>query len=489
MKSAKEKSGISLIVLVITIIVIVILAVAVILTISNNNPIENANKATFQNDLKTMQEDVNMYALSEYADNKGEGYGNLDFFGESMVKEFPSTSNYKDKVKIIRGEVVLLGDAVSEKEKEWASELGIQIQEDGSNMAAANAPVILTGMTPIKFSENGTAIDTQSTDINWYAYTDQGSYGTDGKSSRWANARTEDGSQWVWIPRYAYKITNPGTNTASEIDVIFLKGTSNKYIDENGVEKEIPEGYVVHPAFTDESGTNYQNGGWDKELPGIWVSKYEAGYAGVGSITSVEAKESNLTYTGTCAGSNIYGSITSGTTKIKYPVFLPNAYSYNYINMGDSYAICRALGESGNPYGLTSGSEAHLMKNSEWGAVAYLTQSKYGRNGVEITINNKNLNNNPSTIYAVTGYSNGTNNTYETSNGQLASTTGNLYGVYDMSGGVWERTAGYLNNDNGNLKTYGKSMTDLNNDGNVDKEATKYIAIYKKSDSRRYKCK
>ena len=58
--------------------------------------------------------------------------------------------------------------------------------------------------------------------------------------------------------------------------------------------------------------------------------------------------------------------------------------------MGDSYAICRALGESGNPYGLTSGSEAHLMKNSEWGAVAYLTQSKYGRNGVEITINNKN---------------------------------------------------------------------------------------------------
>ena len=32
-------------------------------------------------------------------------------------------------------------------------------------------------------------------------------------------------------------------------------------------------------------------------------------------------------------------------------------------------------------------------------------------------------------------------------------------------------------------------MTDLNNDGNVDKEATKYIAIYKKSDSRRYKYK
>ena len=28
------------------------------------------------------------------------------------------------------------------------------------------------------------------------------------------------------------------------------------------------------------------------------------------------------------------------------------------------------------------------MKNSEWGAVAYLAHSQYGRNGHEITINN-----------------------------------------------------------------------------------------------------
>ena len=50
----QAKKGISLIVLVITIIVIVILAVAVILTLANNNPIENANKASFQNDLKAV---------------------------------------------------------------------------------------------------------------------------------------------------------------------------------------------------------------------------------------------------------------------------------------------------------------------------------------------------------------------------------------------------------------------------------------------------
>ena len=27
---------------------------------------------------------------------------------------------------------------------------------------------------------------------------------------------------------------------------------------------------------------------------------------------------------------------------------------------------------------------SHMLKNSEWGAVAYLTESKYGRNGEEV---------------------------------------------------------------------------------------------------------
>lgn len=48
MKRTKENTkGISLIVLVITIIVIIVLAAAVILTLSGNNPIENARQAAF----------------------------------------------------------------------------------------------------------------------------------------------------------------------------------------------------------------------------------------------------------------------------------------------------------------------------------------------------------------------------------------------------------------------------------------------------------
>ena len=78
------------------------------------------------------------------------------------------------------------------------------------------------------------------------------------------------------------------------------------------------------------------------------------------------------------------------------------------------------------------------------GAVAYLTHSQYGRNGKEVTINN-----NSNYITGIAGdtvaasESTSIENTYNTSRGMLASTTGNIYGVYDLSGGAWEYTAGW----------------------------------------------
>ena len=114
------------------------------------------------------------------------------------------------------------------------------------------------------------------------------------------------------------------------------------------------------------------------------------------------------------------------------------------------------------------------MKNSEWGAVAYLAQSSCGRNGIEISMNNKNLNNlNSKYIYAVTGYSG------ETANGVDASTTNNMSGVFDMRGCVWERTAAYVTNGNDNLK-YGSSYvatTDANADG-YKTLSTEYATVY-----------
>ena len=42
--------------------------------------------------------------------------------------------------------------------------------------------------------------------------------------------------------------------------------------------------------------------------------------------------------------------------------------------------------------------------------------------------------------------------TWNQYNGQQASSSGNMYGIYDLSGGVWERTASYVANGHNNLK-------------------------------------
>ena len=51
-----------------------------------------------------------------------------------------------------------------------------------------------------------------------------------------------------------------------------------------------------------------------------------------------------------------------------------------------------------------------------------------------------------------------------------------MYGIYDLSGGVYERTAGYTPNGNDNLKAYGSSVA---YDGNTLKTtSTKYTTVY-----------
>jgi formylglycine-generating enzyme required for sulfatase activity len=45
----------------------------------------------------------------------------------------------------------------------------------------------------------------------------------------------------------------------------------------------------------------------------------------------------------------------------------------------------------------------------------------------------------------------------------LASTTGNIYGIYDMSGGLWEYVAAYVNNGSDRLTNYGASILSANN--------------------------
>ena len=102
-------------------------------------------------------------------------------------------------------------------------------EEKLDSLNAANAPVLLTGMTPIKFTmptedQMGETIETTADDAGWY------SYGITSETKKWANAKTQDGSMWVWIPRFAYRVDND----KKVIDVVFLQGTTDNYFDENG---------------------------------------------------------------------------------------------------------------------------------------------------------------------------------------------------------------------------------------------------------------
>ena len=100
-----------------------------------------------------------------------------------------------------------------------------------------------------------------------------------------------------------------------------------------------------------------------------------------------------------------------------------------------------------------------MMKNDEWGAVAYLSKSKYGKQNEEVWINNSSSYITGSAGNSASASGNtGTTTDYTSTQGVKASTTGTVYGVYDMSGGAWEYVAAYVNNGNSNLTNYGSSL-------------------------------
>jgi hypothetical protein len=156
--------------------------------------------------------------------------------------------------------------------------------------------------------------------------------------------------------------------------------------------------YYSHPAFQ----------AFDSN--GLWVGKFET----VGEIDNLQIK--------------------------------PNKKALDYINV-------KTMFESSFNYKANNNS--HMMKNTEWGAIAYLSVSIYGIND-KININNNsnlltgysaNTNTNQSSYPGEYGVTSDFTLPYNTETGYLASTTGNISGVYDMSGGSYEYTASYLINN------------------------------------------
>ena len=284
-----------------------------------------------------------------------------------------------------------------------------------------NKPQLKDGMQAITYTTDGIEkIVADTNKNNWYSYEAQtgrtdtyneetGEYGT----SHWANAKL-NGNYYVWIPRYAYKIYDiegeegyeKYTSQSGEsyrIDVKFIE----KDVTSDNVETEVGEGYIVHPAFTFDNN----------ELSGIWVGKYESSNDGSDGAAIV-----------------------------------PNATIYTGIDVATMFTKAQALSTTNN--------DAHMLKNIEWGAVAYLAQSQYGRNGTEISVNQCEdlitgagrgigtsvdypIYNSSYTVDVTTNVLS-EEQQYNGKIGKLSSTTGNIYGVYDMSGGAYETVAGCI---------------------------------------------
>ena len=271
-------------------------------------------------------------------------------------------------------------------------------------------------MTPIKW--NGSEwINTTESDPQWYSY--------DEINKKWANARTADGSMWVWIPRFIYKISEGWhTATAGTIEVNFSKGLDDTIggtvtLDTSPGASASNNKWTNHPAFTFGSS----------ELTGFWVAKFEA--------TAAEGITSSLT---------VCDAEDNSAGKTVKSVF--NATAWRCLTIGNMFNAVRNM-ETNSVYGWDDtglGIDTHLMKNVEWGAVAYLAKSNYGKS-TEVWINNSSTNTTGCAGDAVNDIAyEGCEYAYDTPNGKHASTTDNVYGIYDMSGGAREYVMGNLDN-------------------------------------------
>ena len=380
------------------------------------------------------------------------------------------------------------------------------MQSSNLDKSGANFPELLDNMIAVYYDKQtdttGVWRKADSKNLNgtykWFDYNEQ----------MWANAVTvkENGTKtrdyylnadvgseismddittmWVWIPRYKYVIFNGNNETSEEqeIKVIFEHGKDKTGTvrchddiltsdDSNHSEicTDTTNGSIInykstytHPAFTFG----------DEELTGFWISKFE-----------MSTDDQTCNETGTVENCNKTGL----NILVK-----PDKTSLMNESLSNMFVNIRRMETYGNIHGFEQSSSAttwldnnsnltgeiandsnnfdtHMIKNMEWGAVAYLSQSKYGKYGnslYEGIYKNIYVNNYSS---RKTGYSSGVPDISSESDnayaynvlmsdgygqgylGAGASTTGNTYGVYDTVGGLLDRVMVYCSVSDGNL--------------------------------------
>ena len=355
-----------------------------------------------------------------------------------------------------------------------------------------NSPELVQGLIPVTYNETTkqwVKADTTNTGNNWYNYLNKkwanAVLVTDTNRTTYQNATkgttiedTDILAFYVWIPRYKYRVWNKdkviGTYTynaqTTGIDIVFENDASStgtiscEYSfaspsSEAGSPNETCTGkngdYYTHPAFTFG----------DDELKGFWIGKFEL---------------SSETPTASSGG----GSSTTLTPRI-----LPNVASWKDNVSSNFFMVIQNMQKDSNIYGLSTdktNTDSHTVKNMEWGAVLYLTNSNYGRcsRGTCIEVTRNNCDNymtgiGGDTIKASSSTTTCTTdaNKYNGAKGMLASTTGNVYGVYDMSGGSSEYVMGNMSSTSGSY-TFFPASSKFNSNWYDTDNNQKYVDTY-----------
>ena len=190
-------------------------------------------------------------------------------------------------------------------------------------------------------------------------------------------------AHFVWIPRFKYNIFNLSNIKKDPILIDVMFENKNTEVSDG---KKVGE-FITHKAFMYNDGVN-----------GFWVSKYQMSVAETSSC---------------------YNDINSCNKDDLILYGVESNKKLTNISISNAHLNAKNMNQANNIYGMSKDVDSHVLTNLEYGAILYLTNSKYGIG----------------------------NNYY------LSSTTGNMTGVFDLNSTYPEMVMGNYNKDSGKSKT------------------------------------
>lgn len=375
-----KNKGISLITLIITIIVVILIASITIYT--GGNMVEQSRIKTAEDRMRTVANaiashekelgfsntvigspsgDYRLLGSDDYEIMGLEDYINEDqmppiYVQKNAISLNDNETKYKIEYKLKTPKVLKKNTPYTEDDYVelthvfYDSTHRENIKVEFDTVKGVNRPLLTEDMMPVKtYFDDKLSVYTEPVDDiydeDWYDYSST--------APNWANIKMNDNAYYVWIPRFAYKVqdfyigTDYSNIPSSAIKVIFLKENTD-YMANDEV---LPVGYQVHPAFK-----YYAEDGSVVNIPGFWVSKY--------TVTDLV----DVVYKLNTEGDSIWGALEKTELTELH----------------------------GNKESIVNQLESHLIKNTEWAAVAYLSFATAGK-----TDDGTSLQGNPSAVMSL----------------------------------------------------------------------------------------